>query len=54
MRERINHQHMLNGVSMIDPASTYIDAKVQIGRDTLLYPGVVLEGETVIGQGCTL
>lgn len=54
LRERINHQHMLNGVSMIDPASTYIDAKVQIGRDTLLYPGVVLEGETVIGQGCTL
>ena len=35
---------------MIDPASTWIDAGVTIGRDSVLYPNVMLEGTTVIGE----
>ena len=51
MRMRINREHMLNGVSMMNPAATYIDAGVKIGRDTLLMPDTYLHGETEIGQG---
>ena len=38
------------GVRMIDPASTWIDAEVRIGKDSVLYPNVMLEGMTVIGE----
>ena len=51
MRMRINQDHMLNGVSMMDPASTYIEAGVQIGRDTTIMPNTYLHGKTVIGEG---
>jgi len=51
MRIRINQGHMLNGVSMMDPASTYIEAGVQIGRDTTIMPNTYLHGNTVIGEG---
>jgi bifunctional UDP-N-acetylglucosamine pyrophosphorylase / glucosamine-1-phosphate N-acetyltransferase len=51
MRIRINREHMLNGVSMMNPAATYIDAGVKIGRDTLLMPNTFLHGETEIGEG---
>ena len=51
LRMRINREHMLNGVSMIDPNSTYIDADVKIGRDTLIMPDTHLHGETKIGEG---
>ncbi|MGG3509287.1 bifunctional UDP-N-acetylglucosamine diphosphorylase/glucosamine-1-phosphate N-acetyltransferase GlmU [Paenibacillus lautus] len=54
MRERINRKHMLNGVTIIDPASTYIGADVKIGSDTVLYPGTVLKGNTVIGEDCVI
>nr|WP_280521509.1 bifunctional UDP-N-acetylglucosamine diphosphorylase/glucosamine-1-phosphate N-acetyltransferase GlmU [Paenibacillus mangrovi] len=54
MRERINKRHMLNGVTIIDPASTYIGADVTIGSDTVLYPGTVLKGSTVIGKDCQI
>ncbi len=50
LRARINREHMLNGVSMMDPASTYIDAGVKIGRDTTLLPNTYLHGNTVIGE----
>jgi bifunctional UDP-N-acetylglucosamine pyrophosphorylase/glucosamine-1-phosphate N-acetyltransferase len=50
MRRRINQQHMLNGVTMIDPASTYIEVGVTIGRDTVLMPNTYLHGKTVIGE----
>jgi bifunctional UDP-N-acetylglucosamine pyrophosphorylase/glucosamine-1-phosphate N-acetyltransferase len=50
LRARINREHMLNGVSMTDPASTYIDAGVKIGRDTTLLPNTYLHGNTVIGE----
>ena len=51
MRMRINQGHMLNGVSMMDPASTYIETSVQIGRDTTIMPNTYLHGNTVIGEG---
>ncbi len=54
MRRRINQQHMLNGVSMIDPATTYVDAGVTIGRDTTLMPNTYLQGKTEIGEGSVL
>ncbi len=50
MRQRINQAHMLNGVSLMDPASTYIDQGVRIGRDTLILPNTYLHGRTQIGE----
>lgn len=52
MQERINRQHMADGISMIDPQRTYIDAGVKIGSDTIIEPGVQLKGNTVIGNDC--
>ncbi len=51
MRRRINQQHMLNGVTMIDPASTYIEIGVSIGKDTVIMPNTYLHGKTEIGEG---
>lgn len=51
MRARINETHMLNGVTIIDPASTYIEAGVKIGKDTRLLPNTHLNGNTEIGEG---
>ena len=51
MRLRINREHMLNGVSMTDPAATYIEAGVKIGKDTLILPDTYLNGNTEIGEG---
>ena len=39
MRKRINEYHMKNGVTIIDPEHTYIEANVEIGQDTVIYPG---------------
>jgi bifunctional UDP-N-acetylglucosamine pyrophosphorylase/glucosamine-1-phosphate N-acetyltransferase len=50
LRMRINQEHMLNGVSLMDPASTYIEVDVTIGKDTTLLPNTYLHGETVIGE----
>lgn len=52
MRARINEKHMRNGVSFINPANTYIGVDVKIGQDTVIQPGVMLEGNTVIGEDC--
>ncbi|MCG8513736.1 MAG: bifunctional UDP-N-acetylglucosamine diphosphorylase/glucosamine-1-phosphate N-acetyltransferase GlmU [Halanaerobiales bacterium] len=51
LRERINNDHMRNGVTIIDPATTYIDSRVEIGFDTVIYPFTTIEGDTKIGQG---
>jgi bifunctional UDP-N-acetylglucosamine pyrophosphorylase/glucosamine-1-phosphate N-acetyltransferase len=51
MKRRINRDHMLNGVTMIDPASVYIESDVKIGRDTMLMPNTYLHGKTEIGEG---
>ncbi|HAX73889.1 MAG TPA: bifunctional UDP-N-acetylglucosamine diphosphorylase/glucosamine-1-phosphate N-acetyltransferase GlmU [Firmicutes bacterium] len=50
LRKRINEMHMRNGVSIIDPENTYIGCDVEIGSDTVVYPGVMLSGQTVIGS----
>jgi bifunctional UDP-N-acetylglucosamine pyrophosphorylase / glucosamine-1-phosphate N-acetyltransferase len=50
LRVRINHEHMLNGVSMMDPASTYIEVDVKIGKDTSILPNTYLHGNTEIGE----
>lgn len=45
---------MREGVTIVDPNSTYIDADVQIGIDTVIYPNVVIEGQTRMGEGCRI
>ena len=54
MRSRVNRMHMLNGVTFIDPASTYIGMDVEIGQDTVIQPNTYLRGETKIGTGCEI
>ncbi|MDO9493291.1 bifunctional UDP-N-acetylglucosamine diphosphorylase/glucosamine-1-phosphate N-acetyltransferase GlmU [Acetobacterium sp.] len=54
MRKRINHKMMDAGVTIIDPATTYVGARVAVGQDTILYPGVILEGATAIGKDCVI
>jgi len=54
LRRRINTEWMLSGVTIVDPTSTYIEAGVEIGRDTVIWPGTYLQGETRIGEGCTI
>lgn len=54
MRQRINKMHMVNGVSFVDPATTYIDAGIEIGSDTVIEAGVQLQGKTVIGSDCVI
>ncbi|UBH08551.1 bifunctional UDP-N-acetylglucosamine diphosphorylase/glucosamine-1-phosphate N-acetyltransferase GlmU [Macrococcus armenti] len=50
LRLRINKQHMMNGVTIVDPLTTYIDTEVTIGNDTVIEPGVMLKGNTQIGS----
>ncbi len=52
--DRILRKHMAAGVIILDPARTHIEANVQIGTGTLIYPGNLLQGHTQIGKGCTL
>jgi bifunctional UDP-N-acetylglucosamine pyrophosphorylase / glucosamine-1-phosphate N-acetyltransferase len=54
MRDRIRRRHMLAGVTIVDPPSTFIDAEVSIGADTTLEPNTQLQGDTSIGAGCTI
>ncbi|MCP1121890.1 bifunctional UDP-N-acetylglucosamine diphosphorylase/glucosamine-1-phosphate N-acetyltransferase GlmU [Bacillus sp. 3103sda1] len=52
MKKRINRKHMVNGVTIIDPNNTYISVDAKIGNDTVIYPGTIIEGYTVIGSNC--
>lgn len=54
LRKRINQKHMENGVTIIDPKTTYIGSDVEIGIDTIIYPGNVIEGKTIIKDECVL
>ena len=54
LRSRTNRHWLLNGVTMLDPRQTFIDVTVQLGRDVTLYPGTILQGNTVIGDGCEI
>lgn len=53
-RRRIAHRLMLSGVTIVDPATTYIDDDVEIARDTTIWPFTFIRGRTVIGSGCTI
>jgi bifunctional UDP-N-acetylglucosamine pyrophosphorylase / glucosamine-1-phosphate N-acetyltransferase len=54
VRRQINERHMLAGVTLIDPDATYIEAEVEIGADTVIFPNCYLMGKTIIGEGCRL
>lgn len=54
MRRRKCHELMTDGVTIVDPESTFIDADVQIGSDTSIYPSVQIYGQTVIGDDVTI
>jgi bifunctional UDP-N-acetylglucosamine pyrophosphorylase/glucosamine-1-phosphate N-acetyltransferase len=54
VRQNKNEELMAAGVTLIDPATTYIDADVEVGPDTVIHPGVVLEGQTRIGPACEI
>jgi bifunctional UDP-N-acetylglucosamine pyrophosphorylase/glucosamine-1-phosphate N-acetyltransferase len=52
--QKKNEELMAAGVTLIDPATTYIDPDVDVGPDTVIHPGVVLEGQTRIGAACEI
>jgi bifunctional UDP-N-acetylglucosamine pyrophosphorylase/glucosamine-1-phosphate N-acetyltransferase len=54
VRQTKNQALMAAGVTIEDPATTYVDPHVEIGRDTIVHPGVSLEGKTTIGSGCEI
>ena len=54
MRRRILDRLMAAGVTVIDPAATYVDDTVTIGMDTVLHPGVILAGRTAVGADCVV
>lgn len=54
VRQKKNEELMAAGVTLIDPATTYIEADVQVGPDTVIHPGVVIEGHTRIGAACEI
>lgn len=54
MRKRTNERLMREGVTFMDPASTYISPDVVIGSDTVIYPGTVILGKTTIGSECVI
>lgn len=54
LRARINAHWMAEGVTLIDPATTYIEPTVTIGRDTIIWPNTHLQGQTTVGAGCVL
>ena len=54
MRHRKNEELMAAGVTIVDPATAYVDVDVEVGPDTVIHPGVMLEGRTTIGARCEL
>ena len=54
VRQKTNEALMAAGVTLIDPATTYVEPDVQVGPDTVIHPGVTLEGRTRIGSACEI
>jgi bifunctional UDP-N-acetylglucosamine pyrophosphorylase / glucosamine-1-phosphate N-acetyltransferase len=54
LRRRINRGWMLAGVTLLDPATAYIGPEVQLAPDTVILPNTMLDGRTVVGEGCRL
>ena len=53
-RDELVRRHTANGVRFLDPAASYVDPRVTIGAGTLILPGTILEGKTVIGKNCRI
>lgn len=54
VRQKKNEELMASGVTLIDPAATYVDPDVEIGADTVIHPGVIIEGRTRVGAACEI
>ena len=54
VRQTKNEELMAAGVTLVDPATTYVESDVEIGRDTVIHPGVTIEGSTRIGSACEI
>lgn len=54
LNRRICRKHMRSGVTIVDPASTWIDVDARVGADTTIYPGTSLRGQTVVGAACEI
>ena len=54
LRDRITSRWMLDGVTIVDPATTYIDAGVMIGMDTVIHPNTMIQGNTVVASDCEI
>lgn len=54
LQERVNRRWMLEGVTMMDPETTYIESEVSIGRDAVILPNTHLQGNTAVGRGSTV
>jgi len=53
-RNTIRRLMLESGVTFIDPSHTYVSAEAQVGRDSVIYPNVAIEGRSVIGEGCEI
>ena len=53
-RRRANNRWLAQGVTIVDPDSTYIDPDVTIGQDTIIWPNSYLQGQTAVGQDCVI
>ncbi|MBK6854987.1 MAG: NTP transferase domain-containing protein [Microthrixaceae bacterium] len=54
LRRRTNERWLAEGVTMVDPASTYLDSTVRLGADVTLFPGTILQGSTSVGAGAEI
>ncbi|MHD0316238.1 bifunctional UDP-N-acetylglucosamine diphosphorylase/glucosamine-1-phosphate N-acetyltransferase GlmU [Fusobacterium sp. THCT1E2] len=54
LRDRKNIELMEKGAILIDPSAVYAEEDVKVGRDTVIYPGAILQGKTVIGENCQI
>ena len=54
LRRRKNISLMQDGAILIDPNTTYVEDKVKVGQDTIIYPNVFLQGDTTIGENCEI
>ena len=54
LTDRVLNNLMINGVTIVDPASTWISADTEIGKDTIIYPATYIEGKNKIGSNCNI
>jgi len=54
LRQRVNERWMAEGVTLIDPATTYIEPSAQLGRDTVVMPNTHIQGRSLIGEDCVI